>query len=312
MEKKNLSILLSFLVFSQFILIYSTFNLKDEIMSLRQENQSMNNVLNDRLNHSISEIEHLIKRGYSPIELASISYGTIKTDDLTIEVSFIVVPKELTPTTKVFLEFNEERVQLDRNNSVFSLKRDFYIFSDNISPLVIIEDHEKQVITQEPKLDIYELRYFFTPVVHLNFGGELRFVNNNILVKGQISTFVPNSTNVFNISGYKVVYYLDNDVIGQQDLSYTPIQGHNDITFKLEDFHYKTTSSNNSIFSIVLITTNEFGFENHRLISQSRQDGNNHLFCYTSLIENIYSPTKELLWQSRYGNTFECIMPTHQ
>jgi hypothetical protein len=308
MEKYALVFLTMILTFSQFIYSIHFNSFKVEIVSLRQENQSMNR----HLDQSISEIERLIKKGNSPIEIASISYGTIKPDNLTIEVSFIVVPKELTPTTKIFLEFNEERVQLDRNNSLFSLKKDFYIFSDNISPLVIIEDNEKQVITQEPKIDIYGLRDFFTPMVHLISFGELRFINNDILVKGQITLFIPDSTNVFKISRYKVVYFLDNDVIGQQDLVYTPIQGHNEITFNLEDFHYKTTSSSNSIFSIVLITTNEFGFETHRLVSQARQDGNNHQFCYTRLIENIYSPTKELLWQSRYGNTSECILPTYK
>lgn len=296
--------------------IFSTFRLNsinNEIIYLRNENQSLHSQLKNQLTFSISDLNRIILESSNPIEQASITYGTINKEDFSIEVIFNVVPKELTPATNVFLEINGEKVQLSRNSSVFSLSMEFDIFSDDILPLIIIEDNEKQIITQESRLNIYDLRYSAFPVIDLQFGGETKFWNSNIQVSGEISALTIFDRSKIEYTSFKVVYFLDNVVIGQQNLvASQPYQNGDMAVFNLDNFFFKSTSSESSIFSIVFIATNEFGFEQHILVSQSNQDGSNHLFCYIYNIERIYSPTKEFIWQTNQNDNSNCIFPQYK
>jgi hypothetical protein len=159
--------------------------------------------LRNRLSTSIRDINSLITESSSPIRQASFTYGTISIEDLTVEVTFNVVLKELTPTTNVFLEFNDEKVQLSQNNSVFSLSKEIDILTDGIFPLIIIEDNEKEVITQESQLYLYGLRYSIFPEVDVEFSGANSISDQNINVNGQLHVFTTIVDSRIKFKSYK-------------------------------------------------------------------------------------------------------------
>jgi hypothetical protein len=308
MNDKN-TIILFLILLTQ---IFSTFRLNsinNEIMYLHNENQSLHSHLRNRLSTSIRDINSLITESSSPIRQASFTYGTISIEDLTVEVTFNVVLKELTPTTNVFLEFNDEKVQLSQNNSVFSLSKEIDILTDGIFPLIIIEDNEKEVITQESQLYLYGLRYSIFPEVDVEFSGANSISDQNINVNGQLHVFTTIVDSRIKFKSYKVLYFLNNDIIGQQDIVGPPTQNGDYTVFNLNEFTSNKTIPENALFSIVFAATNDLGLEHHILVSQSSISGNSSDTCWIHNFERIYSPSKELMWQTSNSNNSNCIVP---
>jgi hypothetical protein len=306
---------IAFFILSQLVLVTIYGQLKTEIVNLRSENQSMSSMLSARFDHSFNSLRLLIDEQNRPIEQASVNFGTFNKEQLTIEVTFNVVPKELTPTTNVFIEFNDEKIQLTRNNSTFSLSKEFSIFSEELFPFIVIEDNEKQIISRDSRLNLYSMRYGVMPMIDVHFGGEYRATfDKSILVDGQIDLFVPISDNLIKLTSYKVLYILDDKVVGRQNLITTPTSGENLTNFNLDRFSLNKALSENSIFTIVFVATNELGLEHEIVLLQSKyqNESSNTEFCYIENIERIYSSTNELLWQSNPNLNSLCVLPSYR
>ena len=314
MNTKNSIVISVFLVLQLFILV--TFGqLKAEVNTLRSENQSLNSQLSSRLDHSLTSLRQLIDEQNRPIEQAFVSFGALNKGKLSMEVTFTVIPKELTPTTNVFLEFNDEKIQLTRNNSSFSLRKEVSIFTDELFPFVVIEDQEKQIISQDSRLNLYALRHGVIPMMEVHFGGEVRTTfDKSILVDGEIDLYVHLSDNLIKMTHYKVLYILDDKIVGRQNLNTSTISNDGSLLLNLDKFTLNKAFSENSVFSIVFIATNELGLEHEVLLVQTKyqNESSNTEFCSTGYYERIFSPSNELLWQSTHYNSSQCVLPSYR
>lgn len=314
MNTKN-GIVISIIIVTQMLMLVIFGQLRSEIASLRSENQSLNSQLSSRLDHSLNSFQQLINEQNRPIEQASVSFGAFNKERISIEVTFTVIPKELTPTTNVFLEFNDERIQLVRNNSSFTLSKEFSIFSEELFPFIVIEDQEKQIISQDSRLNLYSMRHGLIPMIEVHFGGDVRTTfDKSIHVDGQISLYIHMNDNLIKMTRYKVLYILDDKVVGKQNLL-TSAASFGDSTYiKLDKFSLNKTLSENSIFSIVFVATNELGLEHEIVLLQSKYQNGKSIteFCSTGYYERIYSPSNELLWHSIHNNSSQCDMPSYR
>lgn len=314
MNPKNSIVISIFLVFQFFILVIFG-QLKSEVAKLRSENQSMNSQLSSSLDHSLSSLRQLIDEQKRPIEQASVSFGALNKKQLSMEVTFTVIPKELTPTTNVFLEFNDEKIQLTRNNSSFSLKKEVSIFTDELFPFVVIEDQEKQIISQDSRLNLYSLRHGIIPMMEVHFGGEVRTTfDKSILVDGQVDLYVHLNDDLIKMTHYKVLYILDDKVVGRQNLITSTASSEDSLVFNLDKFTLNKAFSENSVFTILFIATNELGLEHEVLLVQTKyqNESSSTEFCSTGYYERIYSPSNELLWQSTHYNSSQCVLPSYR
>ncbi len=309
MNNKNTKMIILVFLLSQLFFTFQLNSVNNEITNLRNQNQSLYSQLNSQLSFSISDLNRLITESSSPIEHASITYGTFNKESLTVDVIINIVPKELTPTTAVFIVFNNEKMQLNRNDSVFSLSMEIDIFLDVILPMIIIEDNEKQVVTQEPRLNIYTLRSSVFPVINVEFNGSRLLTDRNVNINGQINVFSMFVDTDVKFNNYKVLYFLDNDVVGQQNLGSPTAQNGDFTVFNLKEFTLSKALPEKSLFSIVFSATNDLGLEHYILVSQSQVGENSGESCWIYNFERIYSPTKKLLWQTSEHNDAYCMLP---
>lgn len=163
MKKKIPYILIALLVISQVYSIGKISDLENLIWTTNNRIGEVENALNNNISSIYTNVDDMLKEQASIIHSASVSFGEFDVDTITVPVNFTVAPKQVTDTMTVSLKFEDETVQLEKDDTTYIGSKIFNISENEINPDIIIEDNGTKTITQDNGLRIYDLCSEFIP-----------------------------------------------------------------------------------------------------------------------------------------------------
>ena len=170
MKKFIIPALVVVLIILQFVSLARIGSLQDELMNTRNDLRNLmsqqSGHMSSQINNIYSSIDTMLKKQASIISSYDCEFGAVDTTDLTLPVTFQVVPREVKEDTSVALFVSGESVAMSRSGTSFTATVPVNIFG-TLEARVAIEDGG---VTRSEDLPVQEdLRYRVLPIVDVRF-----------------------------------------------------------------------------------------------------------------------------------------------
>jgi len=176
-----------------------------------------------KIDNVYSNIDSMLKRQSSIIENYEYSFGEVDREELTIPVTFNIIPKEIKEDTAATLHVSDKSAVMSRNGTTFTATLPVYIF-DQFKARVVLADSS---VERTEELETWEnLRERVLPAIHVRFedrGGVQYSKNTGKLSgefkkKGRISLEVKSVPNN-NIEKARLKIDIDGKVHSEKSIS---------------------------------------------------------------------------------------------
>jgi len=223
MKKYIMHILIAILLILQFISINRIKNLQND---LRNANIQLSNAISQQssqIDGIYNNIDSMLKRQSSIIDSYEYSFGEVDRDNLTIPVTFNIVPKEIKEDTVATLHISDKSAVMSRNGPTFTATLPVYIF-DQLNAMVVLADSG---VEKTEKLEMWEnLREKVLPVVNVMFkdSGGAHYskiagkLSGEFKKKGRISLEVKSVPNN-NIEKARLIIDIDGKVVSEKPIN---------------------------------------------------------------------------------------------
>ncbi|MEG1551180.1 MAG: hypothetical protein RR355_02810, partial [Oscillospiraceae bacterium] len=153
---------------------YSIVQIKDLKNDIQRSKNAMVN-LEDQVAGDIrniySNVDRKLTEYTSLVSSCGYEIGLFNLDTLTVPITFTMQPKTLTDNTKIYLDFEGKKQELQRRGSQFSLTKDCTV-EYQIHPTIVIEENGTQQFEQHPDLSVNDLVEQVFSHVNMRFSGE--------------------------------------------------------------------------------------------------------------------------------------------
>ena len=226
MKNKVPYILIALLVITQ---VYSISKIND----LQRQISNINHTVYDDIdgiytdiNSIYSNVDDMLEEQASIIHYADTTVGEIDTDSLTVSVIFTVEPKQVTDTMTVSLKFEDETLELEKEDTTYTGSKTLNMSENEINPNIIIEDNGTKTITQDNGLIVRGTLLDFFPFIKAQVESSVKetVIDNSSEYKCEIDgvLFVDADYDEFN--SVKLITKIDDDIISDQDLNLEEIE----------------------------------------------------------------------------------------
>lgn len=289
MKKNILPIVITALIIAQMVSMMKISNLQNEINSTRAEINNLNNNTRSEISTIYANVDAMLKKEVSLIEMASTKLGTLDTDKLTAPVVFSITPKEVSENTAVSLEIEGELIPMNRNGTTFAATVSRDIFG-SVSPLIVIDDSGVKKTTQDDRIIIWSMKDSLLPIMHPQFSGETTYRDGTYKCKKTLYTDVKNAESGIVFTEMRFAIKVDEEVISDEVIPIDTLSAgwQVDKTIPL---------SNGQVCIMTVIATDSIGLE-HRYTVDHWIGGANAQREPRFDDEQIYSADGELLWKA--------------
>ncbi|MFI3255547.1 MAG: hypothetical protein R3Y63_14640 [Eubacteriales bacterium] len=212
MKKKIPYILTALLVVTQIYSLSRIKNLENQIINANNTINNVNSDLSWHINSIYSNVDKQLKEQASLIQSASAILGEFDVNTTTIPIDFTIEPKQVSDNMMVFLEFDDETIQLEKQNTTYKGRKIFHIFENEIHPKIIIEDNGLKTKTQDEALSIYGLVSQFIPRLYpIQFGTSVTSSPNSDIVKYELNDPTIMDGNYKDFKKVQFVTYIDGE-----------------------------------------------------------------------------------------------------
>ncbi len=293
MKKESLSGLVITLIIIQIFLVLGFFGLSSKVEDMYFTIKNMEGNINNKIESIESEITNSIEEQATLIESVEIDFGKLDKKNLTVPVTYTIIPKESSEETILSLQFDEETLEMERNMSRFTLTVDTDVFAYEIYPNIIISEDGKIKTEQNEKLAIYSVKYFVFPDVYMENYDVSSRRGNKVRFSGQIGYQekyydIPNAV---NLTEARIVIEVDNAVISEKSIDIKDLDG-----YKVEE---EISLKDDQNYKIYVIAKDELNLEHHFIMESysNNQQGVVQVDDINQVYGGlVYSQDGEQLW----------------
>ena len=141
--------------------------LTNDISAVRS---NVNNVISG-LDSLYSNIDEKLEEQASPIEDVEIEIGLINKENLTVPITYTVIPKEVSDNTSISLVFDKETKTMQRSGSSFNLTVPADIFGEGLYPYLVISENDIAKIEKDDSLSIDNIKDKVYPHLSIHLMG---------------------------------------------------------------------------------------------------------------------------------------------
>lgn len=291
MKKNTSTIIIVLLVIAQVISFYKITNLE------RRINQNINSIsliqdtVMNKINSIYSDVDEKLKKQASYLERVEMNLGELNKADLTIPITYTVIPKEVSSKTALSLDFNGEVLTMERNGTSFSITVFADIFSPEISPKILIFEDDIIKTEQNELLNIYNLKNELFPHFSVHLSGRSRENSQGYEITGTIRSDIKESkVSIASIEYIKArfIVKVDDSIIKDKSIDINNLDGY--------EINERISLKDGETCTLAIIVKDSLDLEHHFIIDTFTQGKNSQrepLFEH----EKIYSQEGKLLWQ---------------
>ena len=211
----------------------------------------------DRLTRSISELDGKLAETTSLILSSSYEMGEFNPKTLKVPVTFTVQPKTMTDETVVFLNFDDEKIPMERQNIGFVLTKDFAI-DEALSPTIILEENGILQVQESGNFKLYQIKDRIFSSLSPQFEGETGYKAQepyDFYLNGNIKIKYDYYRNENGFKDIKFIATLDHEVVKTYPMDFSH-QGYVEINEK-----FKMKTGQNLIVKVVAQDEYNFTYE---------------------------------------------------
>lgn len=285
-------ILIIALIVSQFILALKINNLQEKIQYTNNQMISLNNSIRNDMDRIYDNVDEMLSRKSSLIETSNIEMGVINPDDLTIPITFILTPKEVSEHTIVNLDFDGQIFPMNKNDTAFSATVSRSIFS-NALPKIVIDEKGIKKTMEDKEVGIWSIKDAIFPRVYPSFMGQASFNNNTYIRKGNLSAEIKEVESDIKYREIRLAIRVDDKLISERIIP-------NEELYSGYEIDEEISLGNGQICTMTLIAIDSIGLEHHYTVD-TWVAGSDHPQRELWLEEEyIYSTDGTLLWEPEY------------
>ncbi|NLM72451.1 MAG: hypothetical protein GX184_00220 [Clostridiaceae bacterium] len=294
--KKNIStVLIVFLLITQVILLIKISSLENSLehhldsLKWAQEN------INSSIDSVYSHVNNVFEKKESLLEHAEFKIGAPDKENLTIPITYTVIPKEVGSKTSVSLELNGEIHTMERNGTSFTVTVFEDIFSAEIFPKILIADDDIVKTELNVDLNIWNIKEKIFPPFYVRLDGRTTQKNKQeYLRQGTISSNINESKASLASIEYveaRLVIKVDDKIVKDELIDINKLDGY--------EVNEKIPLNDGRTVTMTIIVKDSFGLEHHCMIDSFSQ-GMDQTFKPLFERDKIYSPEGKLLWQEEF------------
>lgn len=167
--KKNIvPILLAILIVLQLISLSRIEQLKNELNNTKNQLSNLSSSISGQINSLTANIHQALSKQSSMVDHFEYTFGDFDKGQLTLPVTFKVVPKEVTPEAAMTLELSGKRIAMERSGTTFTATLTVGIFKIFEAGVVLSD----QGMEKSEKLEVADnLRFRLLPTLFAHFEG---------------------------------------------------------------------------------------------------------------------------------------------
>lgn len=216
--KKTEHVVIAGLVVLQLYSIVKINTLQRTIENSNYTIHSIENRLESQINSIYQSVDEKLEEQASLIHSSNIMIEKLDAATLAVPVTFTIEPKSVTETMSVFLDFNDEIIQLEKQGLHYSITKNLKI-SDNIFPKLIIDDNGVKSVEKHRDLNLSYIKENIFPNIYAHFSGSSSYRSNEYHENGSLNIdYKPSSENNSFID-VKYVVKIDERIIKE-----TPVE----------------------------------------------------------------------------------------
>lgn len=211
----------------------------------------------DGLSRSISELDGKLAETTSLILSSSYEMGEFNPETLKVPVTFTVQPKTMTDETLVFLNFDDEKIPMERQTIGFVLTKDFTI-DEELSPTIVLEENGILQVQESENLKVYQIKDQIFSSLSPQFEGETGYKAQepyDFYLSGNIKINYDYNINENGFKDIKFIATLDDEVVKTYPMDFSR-QGYVEINEK-----FKMKTGQNLIVKVVAQDEYNFTYE---------------------------------------------------
>jgi hypothetical protein len=263
--------------------------LQSQVDYAQAEISNLNSNTRSEINAIYANVDAMLKKEVSLIELASTKLGALDIDNLTVPVVFSITPKEVSENTTVSLDIEGELIPMNRIGTTFSATVSCDIFG-SVSPTIVIDESGVKKTTQDDRLIVWSMKDSLLPIMYPQFSGEARYSNGTYQFKKTLYRNVKYGESGIVFTEIRLAIKVDEEVISDEVIPMGTLSAgwQVDKTIPLSD---------GQICIMMLIATDSIGLE-HRYTVDHWIGGANAQREPRFDDEQIYSAEGKLLWKA--------------
>lgn len=289
MKKNITSILIILLIFTQVISYLKISNLERRVEQTDRNISNLQDNVNNNINSIYSNVDKKLEELASNIKDIEITIGTFNEEDLTVPITYTIIPKEVSNNTALSLDFAGEMLEMDRNGTSFSLTRDTDIFSQEVFPTIIITDDDITKVEQNDLLNLHSVKNEIFPYSSIRLPGSSSGNRKRYKRTGIIRWDIKPSgiSETIKFTEASLVIKVDDNIISDNSIDINNLDGYEvDEEISLKD---------GQICTMIIVIKDSLNLEHHFTIDTYAQGSNvqrEPIFDD----EKIYSQDGKLLW----------------
>lgn len=294
MKKNVLYIVIAVLVVMQMVSLAKINNLQNQLNNVKSEIYNQGNNTKNEINAIYSNVDEMLKREVSLIEIASTELGTLDISSLTVPITYSITPKEVSENTAVSLEFDGELIPMNKNGTTFTTTVSHDIFG-NASPMILIDEDGVKKTTQDDRIMVWSIRGIkdsLLPTMHPRLSGEARYGDSSYKRKGTLNADFKNVGSGIVFTEMRFVIKVDDEVFSDE-IIFT------DTVPVIWDWQVDKTIplTDGQTCIMTIIAVDSIGLEHHYTVDHYLGGANNQREPWFD-DEQIYSADGELLWET--------------
>lgn len=299
MNKEKTSGLAMILIVLQMFLVLGFFNLSSKVEDIYYKINNMEVNIDNKIDSIEYEVTNSIEEQATLIESIEIDFGKLDKKNLTIPITYTIIPKESSEDTILSLQFDKETLEMKRNISIFTLTVDTDIFAYEVNPNIIISEDGKMKTEKNDELYLYNIKDYVFPDVSMNYYGEFGLKRGEMKFNGLLNYQEEDSKglNTINYTEARLVIKAADALILEKNIDIKDLDG-----YQIEE---EIPLKDGQSCEIYVIAKDELNLEHHLLVGSYSK--NEDEFVYEEDVEYVddinqkyggmvYSQDGEQLW----------------
>ncbi|MDR7855374.1 hypothetical protein [Tissierella sp.] len=295
MKRNGIYILIGALVLSQFSLLLRINRLESQTEYTKNQINNLSNDLRNDMNAIYSNVDDMLNRKESLIEISTTEIGTVNRDNLTVPITFTLTPKEVSENTMVSLDFNGELLPMNKAGTSFTTTVDRSIFSDALPNIVIDEKGVKKTMDGK-QIGIIDIKNEIFPNMFPRLLGQASYSGGTYSRSGNLSVDTKESSKDIKFTKIRLVIKLDDKTISEEDIP-------NEVFDSGYEINKKIPLGDGEVCTMIVIATDNIGLEHHYTVDTWIGGSKMQREPWFE-DEYIYSSDGKLLWEPEYTKSY--------
>lgn len=261
--KKNIPFLLILaLLLAQGLSYLKIAELERQLAQTTSSLWTLQDSVNTQISSIYTNVDDRLEKQASYIEQIQTTIGVPDAADLTVPVTYTLLPKEVRNGTAVSLDFGDKILPMERNGTSFSLTVNAKIFDAELDPTLVIAEGDVTKTEKNDALSLRRIQDKIFPYMHIRFMGSYGGNGQGFHITGTLGADIkPVSSSPDTVTYEEALFVIqvDDTVLSETPIGIGRLDGH--------EIDEKIPLQDGETCTMLVVITDNLELEHHYTIA---------------------------------------------